>query len=61
MGFNGLKEVTQCFSNAEGKNLSTQNPILAKMSFENEGKIKLFSDEGKLKEFDATRPILKND
>jgi hypothetical protein len=31
------------------------------MSFENEGKIKLFSDEGKLKEFDATRPILKND
>ena len=50
---------TTVFSSAERKELSAQNPITSKISFRNEGEIKMFLDEEKLKEFVVSRPNVK--
>lgn len=55
----GQKEVEQHFKNSSRKELSAQN-FSQEMCFKNVGKTKMFSDEGKLGEFVARRPRLKD-
>ena len=43
----------------KGKNCQPQILYLAKLSFENEGEIKTFPDNYKLREFATTRPTLQ--
>lgn len=55
----GLEEVTKYFFSSEKQKLSSQNPIPSEIPFSNEGAIKAFSDEGKLREFVTSRPTPK--
>lgn len=47
------------FEMLKEKNLSTQNPISSKSKIQEEGDVKTFSDEGKLREFVASMPTLR--
>lgn len=47
------------FASAESKELSTQNPISSENILRNEREFKTVSAEEKLREFIASRPILK--
>ena len=57
--FGGCK-VAHNIQGLKEKNLSIKNPILAKLSFKNEGEIKRFSDKQKLRVLVATRPVLQD-
>ena len=52
------KKMTQYFSCVDRKELSTQHPYSAKISFGNELEIKAFLDGGKLREVVASRSTL---
>lgn len=47
------------YSKCWGENLSTKNPNPTKVSFKNKGKIKIFPDKQKQREFIANKPALQ--
>lgn len=51
--------MAQQFSNARGKELPIQSSISSETILNERWKIKIFSDEGELREFVTSRPILK--
>lgn len=48
------------FSSTERKELSLRSLYSAKLSFRDEGEIKVFSDEGNLRKFVVGRLVLQN-